>query len=564
MLDAFKLGAETTFSIVLDLKKPIDLTTFPLLTRFMTLNGVEQRTTKGGKEVIFRTRYALTFLEHSPECQTGKQEEFIATVSYLPLNSDQMSLMAADIREVLETQDILNTNYRLVAQVHHVNSRGRNINILAFAIYMPNHLAAEVYPKVIRDTFGVQTAHSRNLFIRATNVVVVRGTPSYSTRPLHDPLPHFVFEGLDCHLDWEQIVETILEICGYANVTMIVRQRLREQRGMFGHIPRQPSVTVTTRRIETFALVQDRLGSLAVPNSNIPVSASIRPNAFLAPYVHIYKFDTRGAGAIARDPPRNSYLAAATGQITPSTLTVVSSASSLISQEMTISSSSSTSQLSQELTLSVQDQLNDLFNQKLAPIVSDFNSKNSALTAEISSLKSQLSTSSTMFNARLEESTKAARSESSAILQMLSDITANMVRTNPPQSTLPQVSAPSDMPWKTMIREVLSHPSDDYAIEVYEHWFQHTTHLRRPDLLNPIFQHRLNRRSYANGSGTLQALGPNDGGAGSRIFGWSALSNIDHKWLESSAAGFTSAKEFLESKGLSLNSRFPGFGDVEC
>jgi hypothetical protein len=453
----------------------------------------------------------------------------------------------------------------MVVQVHHVNSRGRTSTIISLAIYVPNHLASGLHPKAIRDTFGVQNAHSRNLSIRATNLVVVRGTPTYSTRPLYDPLPHFVFEGVDRYLPWDLTVKTILEICGYSNVTMIVRQRLREQRSMFGHAPRQPSVTVTTRRIETFALVQERLSLLSIPGSEHPVIASIRPNAFLAPYVHIFQFDTRGKGATPRAPLPNSYLAAVSGQTTPSSLTLVSSSSSThSSQALTISSASSSTQSSQELTIHIQDQLNDLFTKKLAPIVTDLNAKNNTLTSEITSLKNQLASSSLLFNTRLDESTVAARSESSAIMKMLADITANMVRTNPPLATPRPLAPLGDISWKVMMNDVLKHPSDEHAIEVYERWFRNTTHMKSPELHNPIFRHRLKRQKYANGTCSLLELGSNDGGAGTLTEGWAALRNVDPNWLKSSAAGFESAEDFLTTKGYNLQTRFPGFGILEC
>jgi hypothetical protein len=198
---------------------------------------------------------------------------------------------------------------------------------------------------------------------------------------------------------------------------------------------------------------------------------------------------------------------------------------------------------------------------KLAPIVTDFNAKNSALALEISSLKNQLASSSLLFNTRLEESTLAARSESSAIMQMLADITANMVRTQPNQAP-PRQPALGDISWKVMINDVLKHPSDEHAIEVYKRWFRNTPHLRSPELFNPIFQHRLNRLQYANGLSTLLELGPNDGGSGSRTEGW--VGNVDPKWLQSSAAGFESAEDFLSTKGYNLQTRFPGYGNLEC
>jgi hypothetical protein len=115
-----------------------------------------------------------------------------------------------------------------------------------------------------------------------------------------------------------------------------------------------------------------------------------------------------------------------------------------------------------------------------------------------------------------------------------------------------------------MMNDVLKHPSDEHAIEVYEKWFRNTTHMKSPELHNPIFRHRLKRLKYANGACSLLELGPNDGGAGTRTEGWAALRNVDPNWLQSSAAGFESAEDFLSTKGYCLQTRFPGFGILEC
>jgi hypothetical protein len=228
------------------------------------------------------------------------------------------------------------------------------------------------------------------------------------------------------------------------------------------------------------------------------------------------------------------------------------------------------------MTISIQDQLNDLLAQKLAPIVTDFNSKQSALSAEISDLKSQLASTSIQFNTRIEESTTVARSESSIIMQMLADITASMVRSQPSHpaptpglSTPPtQLRAFDDSPpqsWYDMMIDVLRHPSDAIAMAVYEKWYgKAVTHLAHEDLLNPIYKHRRARSQYINDTGSNVTLGPNDGGQGSYAPGWTALRNTDPNWLKSPAGNSHSAEEFLKSKGLPLHTRFPGFGDWEC
>jgi hypothetical protein len=228
------------------------------------------------------------------------------------------------------------------------------------------------------------------------------------------------------------------------------------------------------------------------------------------------------------------------------------------------------------MTIAIQDQLNDLLALKLAPIVTDFNSKQSALSAEISDLKSQLASTSIQFNHRIEESTIIARSESSTIMQMLADITANMVRTQPTReastlgATLPTVQqrAFDESPpqtWQNMMIDVLKHPSDAIAMAVYEKWYgKEVQHLGHDDLLNPIYKHRRARLQFINDTGSNITLGPNDGGQGSYASGWISLRNTDPNWLKSPADNAHSAEEFLTSKGLPLQTRFPGFGEWKC
>jgi hypothetical protein len=228
------------------------------------------------------------------------------------------------------------------------------------------------------------------------------------------------------------------------------------------------------------------------------------------------------------------------------------------------------------MTISIQDQLNDLLAQKLAPIVIDFNSKQSALSAEISDLKSQLASTSIQFNTRIEESTTVARSESSIIMQMLANITANMVRSQPlPPAPTPSLANPlaqlrafDESPpqtWHNMMIDVLRHPSDAVAMAVYEKWYGNDViHLAHEDLLNPIYKHRRARSQFITDPGANITLGQNDGGQGSFASGWIALRNTDPNWLKSPAGNSHSAKEFLKSKGLPPQTRFPGFGDWEC
>jgi hypothetical protein len=209
---------------------------------------------------------------------------------------------------------------------------------------------------------------------------------------------------------------------------------------------------------------------------------------------------------------------------------------------------------------------------KLAPIVTDFNNKQSALSAEISALKSQLASTSIQFTTRMEESTTLARAESSIIMQMLADITANMVRSSPPPpayipypAQLRATEDPITQTWSNMMIDVLKNPSDERAMSAYEQWFgRKVPHLAHEELLNPIYKHRRARRQQHNGTGTNINLGPNDGGHGSSSSGWIALRNIDSSWLQSPAGNSHSAEEYLQSKGLPLQTRFPGFGDWEC
>jgi hypothetical protein len=116
-----------------------------------------------------------------------------------------------------------------------------------------------------------------------------------------------------------------------------------------------------------------------------------------------------------------------------------------------------------------------------------------------------------------------------------------------------------------MMIDVLKNPSDESAMSAYEQWFgSEVSHLAHEELLNPIYKHRRARRRHYNGTGTDINLGPNDGGQDSFSSGWIALRNIDSNWLQSPAGNFHSAKEYLQSKGLPLQTRFPGFGDWEC
>jgi hypothetical protein len=167
----------------------------------------------------------------------------------------------------------------------------------------------------------------------------------------------------------------------------------------------------------------------------------------------------------------------------------------------------------------------------------------------------------------MEANTIQARSENSAIMQMLLQQNETMSRF----SALLQSgnSQPEMQTWTNMMSDVLRHPDDKTAIEAYEKWFGHSViHLGIDELLNPIFKHRLERLKSSNSTSVsancTDTLGINDGGSGNRSQNWVSLRSINPEWLQSPAAGAFSAESFLTKRGLDLLTRFPGFGEFEC